>query len=164
MVDDTRTLAAEVVALLAARGWRLATAESCTGGLVANRLTDISGASEVFDLGVITYANDMKGALLGVTDETLEQHGAVSAETVTQMAAGVRARATSTLAVAVSGIAGPTGGTPDKPVGTVYFALASSDGVRTLRRQFDGDRLAIKEQAAAAALDMVRRYCDAETA
>ncbi len=162
MIEVCRTLAAEVVAQLAARGWLLATAESCTGGLVADCLTDVAGASEVFDLGVITYANRMKNALLGVTDETLNRHGAVSEEAVTQMAVGVRARSFSTLAVAVSGIAGPSGGTPGKPVGTVYFALATPEGVRTERRLFDGGRLAIKQQAASAALAMVRRYCDTE--
>lgn len=154
-------LAEVVVGHLRRLGWRLATAESCTGGLVAHWLTQVAGASAVFDRGLVTYANEAKEALLGVPGAVLAQFGAVSRETVEHMARGARERAGAELGVAISGIAGPTGGTPDKPVGTVHLALAAPDGLRWEQRRFAGGRSDIKRQAAGAALDLVRRYCEA---
>ncbi|ROR29838.1 CinA family protein [Inmirania thermothiophila] len=153
----TLELAADVGRLLLARGWRLATAESCTGGLVAKMLTDVPGSSGWFDRGLVTYSNEAKQALLGVRGETLARHGAVSEETVREMAAGLLARAPVEVVVAVSGIAGPAGGSPDKPVGTVWLAWAVRGGaVRTQRARFAGDRAAVREQAARTALEGVR--------
>ena len=132
--EDGSSLEQTVVRLLAARGWTLATAESCTGGLIANRITDVPGASEVFSHGFVTYANAAKIGLLGVAAADLESHGAVSEVVVRQMAGGALAASGADLAVAVSGIAGPAGGTPDKPVGTAWIAVAQrSGGIRAFR-------------------------------
>ena len=128
------TLAEEIGALLVARGEFLATAESCTGGLVAGALTDIPGSSDVIDRGFVTYSNDAKRAMLGVKATTLAAFGAVSKETATAMAVGALERADVDLAVSITGIAGPGGATPGKPVGLVHFAVASRDG-RILHRE-----------------------------
>ena len=159
--DETNgvALAHAVCAELRRLGWRIATAESCTGGLVAHLLTEVPGVSEFFELGLVTYADGAKRAQLGVSAEVLRQHGPVSRPTVTQMARGVRKLAGAELGLAISGVAGPTGGTPDKPVGTVHLALATPEGVETCLEQLDGTRSEIKRQAAEAALGMVRRYC-----
>ena len=156
-----RILAAarEAVEALRRRGWRLAIAESCTGGLVAHLVTEVPGASACFELGVVTYADRAKRDVLGVPEDVLATHGAVSRETVECMARGVRARPGAEIGLALSGIAGPTGGTPDKPVGTVHLALATPEGTRWQERRFEGDRSGVKRGAAHAALEMVRRYC-----
>lgn len=132
---------------LAARRMRLAVAESCTGGWVAKTLTDVPGASDWFEAGFVTYSNDAKSDLLGVSQKTLDEHGAVSEAVVRQMTAGARRSTGASAAIAVSGIAGPGGGTVDKPVGLVYFAwsLGERDWVR--RVEFSGDREAIRRQA-----------------
>lgn len=152
-------LAARVGRLLGERGETLATAESCTGGLIAAAITSVAGSSEWFEAGFVTYANRAKTALLGVLPETLAAHGAVSEATVREMASGARARAATTWAVAVSGIAGPTGGTAHKPVGTVCFAWAGPDGVTAATRHFRGNRAAVRiqtvEWALAALLQLV---------
>ncbi|MCC6748619.1 MAG: competence/damage-inducible protein A [Deltaproteobacteria bacterium] len=160
---DRETFSEAVVAALKGAGARVALAESCTGGLAADLLTRASGASEVFELGLVTYANAFKTSLLGVPEAVLATHGAVSQPCVEAMAAGVRERAGATLGLAISGIAGPTGGTPDKPVGTVHFALASAAGVRHLERQFRyGERDRIKLLAAYVGLWLVYRAARGE--
>ncbi|HCK81263.1 MAG TPA: nicotinamide-nucleotide amidase [Candidatus Competibacter sp.] len=147
-------LAAQAGQTLQGRNARLATAESCTGGWIAKVITDVPGSSGWFDRGFVSYSNAAKIDLLGVRESTLARHGAVSAETVAEMAVGALQRSLATVAVAVSGIAGPDGGTPDKPVGTVYLAWASADGSppRIERRHFSGDRDAVRRQTVAVAL------------
>ncbi len=127
-------------------------AESCTGGRIAAAFTAVSGASEVFQGSVVSYANAIKSHWLGVRPETLAQHGAVSRACVQEMLAGVLRMAEADFAVAVSGIAGPTGGTPDKPVGTVYIGIRSPETETIHRCHFEGDRESIQEQSVAFAL------------
>lgn len=154
MGDQCHELAVQVGDRLRNRGWMLATAESCTGGWIAKAMTDVPGSSGWFERGLVTYSNDAKVELLGVKRITLEQHGAVSGETVAEMAAGALAHSPAQLAVAVSGVAGPDGGTPAKPVGTVWLAWAVRDQpVRTRRFQFGGNREAVRQQAVRAALE-----------
>lgn len=141
---------------LRARNRTLAVAESCTGGWIAKAITDVPGSSGWFDRGFVTYSNVAKNELLGVRDATLAARGAVSAEVVAEMAAGALARSRADLVLAVSGIAGPDGGGPDKPVGTVYLAWASRDGpTRVERRHFEGDRDDVRRETVAAALQGV---------
>src|SRR5204863_3446126 len=145
---ETLTLAQSVLDACRARNWRLATAESCTGGLVAGALTAIAGSSDVVERGFVTYSNEAKWELLGVPAETIAAHGAVSAETAAAMAEGAVARAPVDLAVSVAGVAGPGGGSAEKPVGLVIFGLARRDGpTRTERHIFAGDRSAIRGAA-----------------
>ena len=146
-----------VVRLLRERGLTLATAESCTGGLVAARVTDVPGASSVFVGSVVAYANSVKAAALGVPQSILEEFGAVSAETAAAMAAGARARLGADVAVAVTGVAGPDGGTPEKPVGLVYLHAAGPMGEKTLRLDLPGDRDTVRIRATVAALHLIRR-------
>lgn len=158
---DVETLEELVVSLLKKQGKKLATAESCTGGLLAKRITDVSGSSAVFDMGCVTYANAAKEMLLSVSPETLEAHGAVSPETAKEMAEGIVRRSGSDLGIGITGIAGPEGGTEEKPVGLIYIAL--SDGERTwvTKRSPIGrtkSRAWHRHCAASQALDMVRRY------
>ncbi len=149
-----------VGAKLLEQGLTVALAESCTGGLIGHRLTSVSGSSGYFERGYVVYSNRAKQELLGVQPATLESFGAVSAETAAEMAAGAREHAGTDLAVAVTGIAGPTGGSEEKPVGTVYFGLAAPGGVRTGLRRFFGSRALVKAQTAETALDWLRRYLD----
>jgi PncC family amidohydrolase len=149
-------IAGELGAALAARHLTLVTAESCTGGTVAAWLTSVPGSSAYYLGGVVTYANRAKVALLGVEQGTLREHGAVSAEVACQMAAGARRRLGADLAVSVTGIAGPGGGTAEKPVGLVYIGLATAAGVEARRHQFAGTRGQVRWAAAAAALTIVR--------
>ncbi len=138
---------------LAARGWRVATAESCTGGLVAGAITDVAGSSGWFDRGFVTYSNEAKVELLGVRPETLAGHGAVSEPTVREMAAGALDRSRADIVVAVTGVAGPGGGTPEKPVGLVWLAWGvRGGGVDAVSRRIPGDRAAVREVTVAAAL------------
>ncbi|HRP22394.1 MAG TPA: nicotinamide-nucleotide amidohydrolase family protein [Thauera sp.] len=149
-------LAQRVGRTLAAHGWRLATAESCTGGWVAEAVTAISGSSAWFDRGFVTYSNEAKMDMLGVSARTLGEHGAVSEATVVEMAAGALSRSLADVAVAVSGVAGPSGGTAAKPVGMVCLAWAARDGVsRVLTAHFDGEREAVRRQAVIHALEGV---------
>ncbi|WP_435102126.1 nicotinamide-nucleotide amidase [Arhodomonas sp. AD133] len=146
-------LSAQLGEALAARGWRVTTAESCTGGWIGKVLTDVSGSSGWFERGFIVYGNDAKVDLLGVSADTLRVHGAVSLNTVAAMAAGARAAADADLAVAVTGIAGPEGGSADKPVGTVWFGWCRRDGEPDCEcHQFDGDRDAVRRASVAYAL------------
>ena len=147
-------LSAELGSLLAARGWRVTAAESCTGGLVAGAITATAGSSSWFDQAFVTYSNAAKADALGVADRVLEAHGAVSEAVACAMADGARTRAGADVAVAVTGIAGPGGGTSQKPVGTVCFAWALRDApVVSATRRFDGDRTAIRRASVVAALE-----------
>ncbi|MEI3478975.1 MAG: competence/damage-inducible protein A [Bilophila sp.] len=161
---DVENLESVVVALLRERGLRLATAESCTGGLVAKRITDVPGASDVFGTGFVTYANDAKTRLLGVAASLLEAHGAVSEPVARAMAEGARKASGSDLGIGITGVAGPGGGTPEKPVGLIYIALSAGDETFVRRMTPPGrihGRGWLRERAASTALDMVRRYlCD----
>jgi nicotinamide-nucleotide amidase len=133
-----REAAKRVLELCRARGLHVATAESCTGGLVAAALTEIPGSSDVVDRGFVTYSDDAKRAMLGVPMATLKRHGAVSAQTAKAMAAGALKNSRADLAVSITGIAGPGGGSKQKPVGLVYFAAASRDGRRIARKRLYG--------------------------
>jgi nicotinamide-nucleotide amidase len=155
--DDGRTMEAVVGDALQRRGWRIATAESCTGGMLAGRLTDVPGSSAYVLGGIVAYSNSVKVRDLGVPASLLEAHGAVSEEVARMMATHVRERFAADVGVSVTGIAGPAGGTPSKPVGTVWIAVATSTGVVARQFQFPGDRDAIRRHSTAAALDMVRR-------
>jgi nicotinamide-nucleotide amidase len=152
----------EIGALLVARGLTLVTAESCTGGLVAHRITDVPGSSAYFLGGFVAYANEVKEEILGVRHETLLAHGAVSEETALEMARGARQRLGTDLGISTTGIAGPAGGTPDKPVGLVYVALSAPRVELCRRYVWQGDRLANKQQSAEAALRLLLYYLQGE--
>jgi nicotinamide-nucleotide amidase len=156
--DAVEALVADVAAALQRRGWQLATAESCTGGGIAAACTDRAGSSAWFDRGFVTYSNAAKRELLGVPEALLEAHGAVSAEVAAAMAAGALARSDADVAVAVTGVAGPTGGSADKPVGTVWIAAACRHAAApaAARHRFDGDRRAVRAATVEAALGLVR--------
>ena len=158
--SDGRTLEQVVGDLLCARKWKIAVAESCTGGLISSRLTDVSGSSAYFEMGVVAYGNDTKIKQLGVPKLILSEHGAVSESIAAAMASGVRSKAGTELGIGVTGIAGPSGGTQEKPVGTVVFAVETSDQqeIRTMR--FYGGRKLVNYQASQFALDMVRRILE----
>ena len=152
---ETFILAQSALDTCRARGWHVATAESCTGGLVAAALTAIAGSSDVVERGYVTYSNEAKSELLGVAPETIAAHGAVSAETAAAMAQGALARAPVDLAISVTGVVGPGGGSAAKPVGLVIFGLARRDGLcRTERRVFSGDRSAVRQSALQVALGL----------
>lgn len=154
--ESLDALAARVGAALKRGAAMLVTAESCTGGWIGAAVTAIAGSSEWFDRGFVTYSNDAKAAMLGVSPETLTRHGAVSAETVAEMARGALARSRARVAVAVSGVAGPGGGSPDKPVGTVFVAWADATGrLVTERLQLSGDRRAVRRATVVRALEGV---------
>jgi len=156
--DDSETLAAVAVRLLKQRNETLATAESCTGGLIANQITNVSGASEVFLVGYVTYANSAKSDVLNVDSKLIDEHGAVSEAVARAMAEGARTRAASTYALATTGVAGPSGGSDEKPVGTVYIALASKNSkTLAMKFRFLTDRETFKQLAAQTALDLLRR-------
>jgi PncC family amidohydrolase len=149
----------KVGALLRSRGLTLVTAESCTGGLLGHRITNVSGSTDYYLGGIIAYSDDLKETLLDVAPETLQAHGAVSEETALAMARGARIRLGASLAVSITGIAGPTGGTAEKPVGLVYVGLSAAGGEEDWRRYvFDGDRLSNKERSVDVALELVRQH------
>ena len=158
MIDQAlREKAAQVLEVFRARGLKIATAESCTGGLVAGALTEIAGSSDVVDRGFVTYSNAAKEAMLGVPAVTLERYGAVSAETAAAMAAGALKNSLADITVAITGIAGPGGGSKQKPVGLVHFAAASRDGRCLAREQRYGEigRQRVRERSVAEALDLL---------
>lgn len=158
MIDPILTAKAEAVLIACRRrGWTVATAESCTGGLVAGALTAIPGSSDVVDRGFVTYSNAAKMAMLGVPPETLEAHGAVSAQTAEAMARGALAAAGTALAVSITGVAGPGGGSAEKPVGLVHFGCAREDGTVLLREMRFGalSRDEIRARSVAVALDLL---------
>lgn len=145
-------------ALLKQRRFKLAVAESCTGGLIGGRITSIAGSSQYFERGVVVYSNAAKTEMLGVPRDLIEEHGAVSGEVAAAMAQGIRQAARTDLGLAVTGIAGPDGGTEQKPVGLVFVALATPQGVQTREFRFLGDREQVRLRASQMALDMVRRH------
>ena len=145
---------------LKARAQHLATAESCTGGWVAQVVTAVAGSSAWFERGFVTYSNAAKQEMLGVGSDTLARHGAVSEETAREMALGALARSKADVAVAVTGIAGPSGGSPEKPVGTVCFAWADAAGAHSETRRFSGDRDSVRRQSVVHALEGVLRALD----
>ena len=151
-------LASQVHRMLVERGLTLSLAESCTGGLIGDLITDISGSSAYFLGGAVTYADSAKQRLLGVRLATLDAHGAVSAQTAAEMAQGARQLYGSDIAASVTGIAGPTGATPGKPVGLVYVHLSAEDAEWGERHQWDADRLGNKVLSAEAVLQLVLRY------
>jgi nicotinamide-nucleotide amidase len=156
---DAETLEGNVGSLLRSRGQTLALAESCTGGLLSGRLTEVPGSSAYFLGSAVTYANSAKTGLVGVKPETLERFGAVSEETAREMAAGARLRFGATIGFSVTGIAGPTGGSAEKPVGTVYMALDAADGTRLHKRSlFPADRTLTRRWTVSAALVMIRKH------
>lgn len=145
MSDTTADLVDRLATALKARGLMMATAESCTGGLIAGACTDVSGSSDWFERGFVTYSNAAKHGMLGVPALLIEQHGAVSEPVARAMASGALAHSPAQLAVAVTGVAGPTGGSAGKPVGTVWFGWATPQGVFTEHQRFDGDRAAVRQ-------------------
>jgi nicotinamide-nucleotide amidase len=163
--EDSEDLAQVVGRLLRESGRTLALAESCTGGMVSMLLTDVPGSSEYFLGSVVSYANAAKQTLLAVSAETLRLRGAVSEEAALAMARGSRERFDADLAVSVTGIAGPDGGSPEKPVGTVYFGLAARGGeTATKKRLFIGDRAVVRRAASIQALELLRRHLAGEEA
>jgi len=145
----------KVAKLLRNSGLTLSVAESCSGGLIAKRITDLPGSSGYFLFGAVTYSNDSKERVLGVPAELIEKYGAVSSEVALAMAEGVRRISGSDLAIATTGIAGPEGGTPEKPVGTVFIAVDSQEGGSSFLHHFEGDRSTIREATAEAALSLL---------
>ncbi len=157
MAPPLHAAAAEVLDGFRRLGWRLAVAESCTGGLITGQLTEVPGSSDVVERGFVVYSNAAKVELLGVGPALIERFGAVSAEAASAMAEGALAHSHAEVALSVTGIAGPGGGTPDKPVGLVFFGLARKGAVtRTERHVFAGDRGAVRAASVAAALDLLR--------
>ena len=154
---DNEDMESCIFRMMEERGLTLSLAESCTGGMIASRLTAMPGSSKVLLMSAVTYCNDAKHRALGVREETLQEFGAVSRETAAEMAAGARERFGSDVAVAVTGIAGPGGGSPEKPVGLVYLALADKDGIRTKRILAPGGRRRVRNSTCLHAFDMIRR-------
>ncbi len=149
------TLEERVGEKLRKTGGTVATAESCSGGLISHRITNVPGSSAYFMGGAVTYSNEAKTKVLGVDDGSLEEHGAVSEQVAKEMAGGAQERFAADYAVACTGVAGPAGGTKDKPVGTVYIAVATPGGTRVERCHFEGDRDRIKQQTADRALTLL---------
>jgi nicotinamide-nucleotide amidase len=160
VVRGNDTLEQAVGAEMTRQGLTLCLAESCTGGLIGHRLTRVPGSSAYLERGLVVYSNRAKHELLGVREETLAAHGAVSQACAGEMALGARERSGADLGLAVTGIAGPGGGSPEKPVGTVWFGLAGPEGLMTRACRFHGDRAMVKLQASETALDLLRRYLE----
>lgn len=162
MDDDLRAAAKTVLDACKAKALKVATAESCTGGLVAGALTEIAGSSDVVDRGFVTYSNEAKQQMLGVHAETLRDHGAVSKQTAAEMARGAIANSNAHIAVAITGIAGPAGGSADKPVGLVHFAAASRSGALAHKEMRYGDigRRAVREKSVTQALAMLQAMAE----
>jgi len=156
--QDEETLEGAVGRLLRDRRLTLSVAESCTGGLLSHRITNVPGSSVYFERGVIVYSNRAKEELLGVPGQLIAAHGAVSGPVAEAMARGIRELSGSQLALSITGIAGPDGGTPAKPVGTVFIGLAAAESARSRRFLFSGNRESIKWQSSQRALDLLRRY------
>lgn len=155
---DEELLKEVVSKLLVDKGLSIAVAESCTGGLIATQLTDIPGSSSYFLGGIVAYHNDLKVNFLGVSTDTLGKYGAVSKETAIEMAQGIRKRSGANLGLAVTGIAGPSGGSSDKPVGLVFIALETDDKILCREFRFPGRRQAVRQGTAVSALNMLRQY------
>ena len=157
-MENLDELAPRVIEIFREKGLSLALAESCTGGMIAETVTNVAGASDIFYGSAVTYVNSAKEHILGVAHETLEKHGAVSSECAEEMACGARSVYGADVAMSVTGIAGPGGGSEAKPVGTVWFGLATKDGAETFRRRFDGDRAAVRRQTVE---EVLRRLAEA---
>lgn len=157
-MENLDELAPRVIEIFREKGLSLALAESCTGGMIAETITNVAGASDIFYGSAVTYVNSAKEHILGVAHETLEKHGAVSSECAEEMACGARRVYGADVAMSVTGIAGPGGGSEAKPVGTVWFGLATKDGAETFRRRFDGDRAAVRRQTVE---EVLRRLAEA---
>jgi nicotinamide-nucleotide amidase len=155
--DSSDSLAQIVLYYLGLRQSTLAVAESCTGGMIAERITQVSGASRSFLGGAVVYSDTLKHAFAGVPPQMIAEHGAVSAQVAKALANGIRLRTGATLGLGVTGVAGPTGGTEDKPVGLVYIALSSAEDTEVIEKHFRGDRLGIREWTTQQALDLIRR-------
>jgi nicotinamide-nucleotide amidase len=156
--EDGSTVDEQVAGLLRAAGATLATAESCTGGLLAARITDVPGSSEYFLGGLVVYANAAKVALAGVPEEEIERHGAVSAEVATALAEGARSRLEASVGIGITGVAGPGGGTPEKPVGLVWISVAAQKAEPLTRSvQLPGARADVRDRATSVALHLLRR-------
>jgi len=154
-IEADMTLEERVVALMREKKLTLAAAESCTGGMFSARIIDVPGVSEVYKAGFVTYANEAKQKLIGVKEETLRQYGAVSEQTAREMASGTLQVAEADIAVAITGIAGPGGGTEEKPVGLVYIACGSGDKIAIEKCRFSGSRLKIRQASVEHALGML---------
>ncbi len=150
--------------LMRTKGLKLAAAESCTGGLISSRITDIAGSSDYFEAGAVVYSNQAKQTFLSVPGGMIAAHGAVSRDVAEEMAEGVRVKTGADIGLSVTGIAGPTGGSPEKPVGTVYIGLATPEAVSCRKFQFKGGRLEIKEQTSTEALQLVIDYLEGSIA
>ena len=148
--------------MLKERGLKIAVAESCTGGLISSRITDISGASDYFEAGITTYSNESKIRLLNAPEDIIDRYGAVSEETAKAMAEGVKKTVHADIGVSVTGIAGPTGGTEGKPVGTVFIGLATKKATYVRKFFFDGNRLEIRRKTSDAAFMLVEEYLEGE--
>jgi nicotinamide-nucleotide amidase len=159
--DDTTALCARLADLLLARDWMLATAESCTGGLIAAACTELSGSSRWFERGFVTYSNEAKTELLGVDPVLIEAHGAVSEKVARAMAFGAVRQSRAQVSVAVTGVAGPTGGSDDKPVGTVWFGFSIDGKLSSEMRRFDGDRRAVRQATVTHALQRLLQLGEA---
>lgn len=157
-MENLDELASRVIEIFREKGLSLALAESCTGGMIAETITNVAGASDIFYGSAVTYVNSAKEHILGVAHETLEKHGAVSSECAEEMACGARRVYGADVAMSVTGIAGPGGGSEAKPVGTVWFGLAAKDDAETFRRRFDGDRAAVRRQTVE---EVLRRLAEA---
>ena len=157
-MENLDELASRVIEIFREKGLSLALAESCTGGMIAETITNVAGASDIFYGSAVTYVNSAKEHILGVARETLEKHGAVSSECAEEMACGARSVYGADVAMSVTGIAGPGGGSEAKPVGTVWFGLASKNSAETFRRRFDGDRAAVRRQTVE---EVLRRLAEA---
>lgn len=162
MTSEKTSREEKIAALLKERGLRAVTAESCTGGLIAATLVNVPGISGQFEEGYITYSNGAKEKLLGVSHETLERFGAVSEQTAKEMALGAKKAAGADISIVSTGIAGPDGGTKEKPVGLVYLGCALADGVEVERHVFSGDRREVREASVQAALALMERVIRAE--
>ena len=160
MSNPSQPLELRIHALLTKRKLTLSTAESCTGGLVASRITDVAGSSVYFMGGIVAYSYEAKASLLGVSWDALNSKGAVSRETVLEMAQGARRALATDIAVSVSGIAGPGGGTPDKPVGSTWVGLATPSGEEARHFVWDGDRIRNKQLSSEAALQFILDYLE----
>ena len=150
--------AKEVVELLIQRGLKVTSAESCTGGLFAAHITSVSGSSECFEGSFVTYSNEIKHRMINVREETLEKYGAVSEECVLEMAENSRKIMKSDIAIAISGIAGPSGGTDDKPVGLVWICLAAEGDIKAYKNIFSGDRQEVREQSVMFSLNLIENF------
>jgi len=152
---NSEELLEKISTILKQKDLKIATAESCTGGLISHSFTNISGSSDYFDRGIVSYSNKAKTELLGVSEEILNRYGAVSEQVATEMADGVRKRSRVDIGIATTGIAGPTGGTKEKPVGLVYIAISTIDKTQVKKFQFSGNRIENKDSTLNAALRML---------